>query len=247
VKNSSDQVAIDLQNVSVRFRLPVERVSTVKEYAIRWLQRRLVYRDLWALHDVSFQVGRGEIFGVVGVNGAGKTTLLKVIARVLHPTEGRVRVSGSVAPILELGGGFHPELTGKENVYLYGSLLGWTRKKLDEGFGKIVDFAELWDFIDAPLRTYSSGMTARLAFAVATAKYADVILVDEVLAVGDIRFQEKCLERIERYRSEGSTIVVVSHDPGLITRMCSRAIWLSNGETGSLGSANEVVDQYVPA
>ncbi len=244
VERAREPAAIELQNVSVRFRLPVERVATVKEYAIRWLQRRLEHRDLWALRDVSFQVGKGEIFGVVGANGAGKTTLLKVIARVLHPSEGRVRVKGSVAPILELGGGFHPELTGKENVYLYGSLLGWTRRELDEGLEDIVAFAELWDFIDSPLRTYSSGMTARLAFAVATARYADVILVDEVLAVGDIQFQEKCLERIERYRSEGSTIVVVSHDPGLITRMCGNTLWLSSGEGKSLGPTSNVIYQY---
>ncbi len=244
VERASEPAAIELQNVSVRFRLPVERVATVKEYAIRWLQRRLEYRDLWALRDVSFQVGKGEIFGVVGANGAGKTTLLKVIARVLHPSEGRVRVKGSVAPILELGGGFHPELTGKENVYLYGSLLGWTRRELDEGLEDIVAFAELWDFIDSPLRTYSSGMTARLAFAVATARYADVILVDEVLAVGDIQFQEKCLERIERYRSEGSTIVVVSHNPDLLNRMCANTLWLSNGEGKSLGPTNNVISQY---
>lgn len=246
-EQTSNPLAIDLKDVSVRFRLPIERVSTVKEYAIRWLQRRLEYRDLWALRRVTFSVGKGEIFGVVGANGAGKTTLLKVIARVLHPTEGRVRVSGSVAPILELGGGFHPELTGRENVYLYGSLLGWTRRALDEGFGDIVDFAELWDFIDAPLRTYSSGMMVRLAFAVATAKYADAILVDEVLAVGDIQFQEKCLARIEQYREAGATIVVVSHNPELITRMCTRAIWLSNGEVRSLGASGDVVAQYIPA
>jgi len=243
-EQTTSAVAIHLEDISVRFRLPVERVSTVKEYAIRWLQRRLEYRDLWALRGVAFSIGRGEIFGVVGANGAGKTTLLKVIARVLHPTEGRVRVNGSVAPILELGGGFHPELTGRENVYLYGSLLGWTRRALDDGFGDIVDFAELWDFIDAPLRTYSSGMTARLAFAVAMARYADVILVDEVLAVGDIQFQEKCLALIDQYREEGSTIVVVSHNPGLITRMCARAIWLSHGDLLALGSAEDVSEQY---
>jgi ABC-type polysaccharide/polyol phosphate transport system ATPase subunit len=243
-EQTTSAVAINLEDISVRFRLPVERVSTVKEYAIRWLQRRLEYRDLWALRRVTFSVGRGEIFGVVGANGAGKTTLLKVIARVLHPTEGRVRVSGSVAPILELGGGFHPELTGRENVYLYGSLLGWTRRALDEGFGDIVDFAELWDFIDAPLRTYSSGMTVRLAFAVATAKYADVILVDEVLAVGDIQFQEKCLARIEQYREAGSTIVVVSHNPELITRMCTRSVWLSSGEVKELGPSGNVIGMY---
>ncbi|MGD8849834.1 MAG: ABC transporter ATP-binding protein, partial [Anaerolineales bacterium] len=200
--------------------------------------------DLWALRDINFSVKRGEILGVVGPNGAGKTTLLKVIARVLHPTQGRVVTRGNVAPILELGGGFHPELTGRENVYLYGSLLGRTRREMDEGFEEVVEFAELWDFIDAPLRTYSSGMSARLAFAVATAQFADVILIDEVLAVGDIEFQEKCLERMDAYRQRGATIVFVSHDPGVIGRMCEQTLLLEGGKISTLGYSSDVIERY---
>ncbi|MDF1500221.1 MAG: ABC transporter ATP-binding protein [Anaerolineales bacterium] len=238
---------VALEGVSVRYRLPIERVPTFKEFAIRWFQRRLSYRDLWALREVSFEVEPGEILGVVGPNGAGKSTLLKVIARVLHPSQGRVVTRGSIAPILELGGGFHPELTGRENVYLFGSLLGRTRSEMDAGFEEVVDFAELWDFIDAPLRTYSSGMQARLAFAVATAEFADVILVDEVLAVGDLRFQEKCLHRMNGYSDQGATILFVSHNPGTIERMCERALWLSNGTVKDLGSSDRVINAYTSA
>jgi ABC-type polysaccharide/polyol phosphate transport system ATPase subunit len=240
--SGAGRTMVSLEDVSVRFRLPVERVATIKEFAIRWFQRRLDYRDLWALKDISFSVEKGEILGVVGPNGAGKTTLLRVIARVLHPSLGRVVTRGNVAPILELGGGFHPELTGRENIYLYGSLLGRTRRQMDEGFEEVVEFSELWDFIDAPLRTYSSGMAARLAFAVATAQFADVILIDEVLAVGDIQFQEKCLDRMDSYRQQGATIIFVSHDPGVIQRMCERTLLLSAGEKNMLGPSREVVE-----
>lgn len=240
-----EETQVALQDVSVCFRLPVERVATVKEFAIRWMQRRLQYRDLWALREVTISADRGEIFGVVGVNGAGKSTLLKVMARVLHPTSGRVITRGSVAPILELGSGFHPELTGRENVFLYGSLLGRTRSEMELEFDDVVDFAELWDFIDAPLRTYSNGMVARLAFAVATARFADVILIDEVLAVGDIQFQEKCLARMNAYRDRGATIVFVSHDPAVIERMCQRAMLISQGSVNEIGPAGQIVGRYV--
>lgn len=236
---------VRLDGVSVRYRLPIERVPTLKEFAIRWFQRRLVYRDLWALKDISFCVQPGEILGVVGPNGAGKSTLLKVIARVLYPTEGRLVTQGSIAPILELGGGFHPELTGRENIFLYGSLLGRTAAGMKAGFDEVVDFAELWDFIDAPLRTYSSGMQARLAFSVATAEFADVLLVDEVLAVGDLSFKEKCLQRMAGYREQGAAILFVSHDPGVLQRMCERVLWLAKGEQVVVGDAEDVIDNYV--
>ena len=235
---------ISLERISVRYRLPLERVPTFKEFAIRWFQRRLQYRDLWALRSVSLNVAANEVLGVIGPNGAGKSTLLKVIARVLHPSEGRIVTRGSVAPILELGGGFHPELTGRENVYLFGSLLGRTRQEMDNGLKSIVDFSELAEFIDSPLRTYSSGMQARLAFAVATAEFADVILIDEVLAVGDLKFQEKCLERMAGYREQGAAIVFVSHDPGVIQRMCERTLWLSEGRLVQLGPSEQVIEQY---
>ncbi len=239
--------AISVEGLAVRFRVPHERYASLKEFAIRWAQGRLTYVDFWALREVGFEVGWGEIFGIVGPNGAGKTTLLKAIAGVLHPTLGRVVVRGERAPLLELGAGFHPELTGRENVYLYGTLLGNTRRELDARFQSIVEFAELWDFIDAPLRTYSSGMGARLAFAVATSRLAPVLLVDEVLAVGDVRFQERCRARMDEFRKEGACILFVSHDPALVMDLCQRAIWLEAGRVRALGSSREVVEQYVAA
>jgi ABC-2 type transport system ATP-binding protein/lipopolysaccharide transport system ATP-binding protein len=239
--------SVRLESVSVRYRVPRERFSGLKELAVRWAQGRLETFDVWALHDVSLSLRAGEIFGVVGVNGAGKTTLLKAIAGVLHPTEGRIWVQGSVAPLLELGAGFHPELTGRENVFLYGTLLGNSRRHLRGVYDSIVEFAELDSFMDAPLRTYSSGMAARLAFAVATHRRADVLLVDEVLAVGDVHFQEKCRRRMDEFRTEGATIVLVSHDPGLLTKMCDRVAWLEGGRVAALGPADEIVGRYVAA
>ncbi|MEW6567721.1 MAG: ABC transporter ATP-binding protein [Chloroflexota bacterium] len=173
----------------MRYRVPREPMSGLKEFAIRWAHGRLANRDFWALRGVSLEIGRGEIFGIVGRNGAGKTTLLRVLARVLHPTSGRVQVFGRVAPLLELGGGFHAELTGRENVYLYASLLGLERRETQRRFASMVEFAELGDFIVSPLRTYSTGMVARLGFAVATSRPSEVMLVDEALTVGDERFQ----------------------------------------------------------
>jgi ABC-2 type transport system ATP-binding protein/lipopolysaccharide transport system ATP-binding protein len=244
---ASTAPAVTVESISVRYRVPHERYVSLKEFAIRWAQGRLSYVDFWALREVDFQVGWGEIFGIVGPNGAGKTTLLKTIAGVLQPTEGRVIVRGERAPLLELGAGFHPELTGRENVYLYGTLLGNTRRELDAGFRGIVDFAELWEFIDAPLRTYSSGMVARLAFAVATSRLAPVLLIDEVLAVGDVHFQERCRERMAEFRGQGACVLFVSHDPALVARMCQRALWLEAGRACALGPAEEVVRAYVAA
>ena len=241
------QAAVAVESLSVRYRVPHERTVSLKEFAIRWAQGRLRYVDFWALRDVGFEVGWGEIFGIVGPNGAGKTTLLKTIAGVLHPTEGRVVGRGERAPLLELGAGFHPELTGRENVYLYGTLLGNTRRELGARFRSIVDFAELREFIDAPLRTYSSGMVARLAFAVATSRLAPVLLIDEVLAVGDVHFQERCRERMAEFRRQGACVLFVSHDPALVGAMCQRAVWLEGGRARALGPAHDVVRAYVAA
>lgn len=239
------QLAVELQSVSVRYRVPRERVSGFKEYAIRWVQGRIEYVDFWALTDVSLSVSPGEIFGIMGPNGAGKTTLLKTAARVLEPTSGRVMVRGRLAPLLELGAGFHPELTGRENVFLYGTLLGHTRRDVAEMFGEIVDFAELWEFIDSPLRVYSTGMASRLAFAVATCRRPDVLLVDEVFAVGDIEFQEKCMDRLEEFSMMGTTILLVSHNPAALSRMCARALWLDRGVPRGCGPTVEVLDEYL--
>jgi ABC-type polysaccharide/polyol phosphate transport system ATPase subunit len=219
-----------LEAVSVRYRAPTEGIGSLKEFAIRSLQGRVEYRDLWALRGVSFEVSKGEVFWLVGPNGAGKSTLLKLVARVLRPTEGRVVVGGRVAPLLEFGAGFHSELTGRENLYLNGALLGFTRKQMNEKLERIVDFAELWDFIDAPLRTYSSGMVARLGFSIATDVEPDVLIVDEVLSVGDEAFRRKSSARMRAFHESGATILLVSHDMDTVRSMCQRADgWITAG------------------
>ncbi len=236
---------VQVESASLRYLMPQERFSGMKEFAIRWLQRRVQYIDLWALRDVDIAVERSEILGIIGRNGAGKSTLLKLVAGVLQPTEGRVRVSGTIAPLLGLGAGFHPELTGRENVYLYGALLGYNRREMDDYFESIVEFAELSEFIDSPLRTYSSGMSLRLGFAVATCRYADVLLVDEVLAVGDVQFQAKCMRRMNSFRDDGASILFVSHDLGSMENICDRVIWLDEGRVVEDGSVNEVTSSYL--
>ena len=238
------ELAIRLEEVSIRFRVPHENVRSLKEYAIRALRNRLTYEQFWAVRRVSLEVHPGEVLGLIGRNGAGKSTLLKLIARVLRPTEGRVRAWGRVAPLLDYGAGFHPDLTGRENLYLNGTLLGLSHRVLDASFDRIVDFAELVPFIDAPIRTYSSGMVARLGFAIATEQRPDVLLIDEVLAVGDQAFQTKCKERFEAFRAAGTAIVLVSHDKHLVATTCRRAVWLERGQVRQIGPAAEVVAAY---
>jgi len=236
--------AVLIENVSVRYRLPRERIRSFKHYAIRWLKRELVYESFWALRAVSLDVAPGEVFGVIGPNGAGKSTLLKLIARVLRPTEGRVRVFGHVAPLLESAAGFDSELTGRENVYVYSAVLGHRRVDTAARFSAIVEFAGLEQFIDAPIRTYSSGMLARLAFSAATAVAPDILIVDEVLSVGDAEFQMRSSERIEQFRRNGATIIMVSHNLKEIERLCSRAAWLEHGTLKAAGAAADVVAAY---
>jgi ABC-2 type transport system ATP-binding protein/lipopolysaccharide transport system ATP-binding protein len=220
----------------------------LKEFAIRSLQRRIQYQDFWALQNVSFTIQAGQVFGIIGRNGAGKSTLLKVIARVLKPVEGRVVVRGRVAPLLELGGGFHPELTGRENIALNMALLGFTRRETAARFASIVDFAELGDFIDAPLRTYSTGMVARLGFSVATCFRPDILLVDEILSVGDSAFQEKCLARMELFQRMGTTLVIVSHSPEALENLAAfsggQALLLEKGRLKLLGPLQQVIQEY---
>jgi ABC-type polysaccharide/polyol phosphate transport system ATPase subunit len=242
---SDQQPAVKLEDISVQYRVPRERLSGIKEYAVRWMQRRVSYEKFWALQEVSFDVRRGESFGVIGRNGSGKSTLLKVISRVLHPTRGRIVTRGKVAPLLELGGGFHPELTGRENVYLNASLLGYPRNLVDKLFPSIVDFAELGEFIDAPIRTYSTGMVARLGFAVATCVRPQILLLDEVLSVGDTAFQKKCLERMYDFQEQGTTILLVTHSMPIVEAFCERALWLNQGHVAAIGSASEVASRYL--
>lgn len=240
----SNRPVIRFKDVGVCYRIPRERISTIKEYAIRWLQRKIKYEELWALNDVSFDIYPGEIFGVIGQNGAGKSTMLKAMARVLIPTHGQIISRGLIAPLLELGAGFHPELTGRENVYLNGALLGHSREEMRELFPWIVEFSELEHFMDAPIRTYSTGMQARLGFAVAVCKRPQILLVDELLSVGDTRFQYKCLERMNEFQKEGTTIVIVSHSMDTIRSFCSRALWLKHGRVMCIGPVDEVVATY---
>jgi lipopolysaccharide transport system ATP-binding protein len=236
---------IRLEDVAVRYRAPSERFNTFKEYLIRTMQGRVKQRSFLALDGVSLSVRRGEVFGLVGPNGAGKSTLLKLIARVLRPTAGRVWVKGRVSPLLEVGAGFHPELTGRENVLLNGAILGFTQREMLEKLPGIIEFAELGDFIDAPIRTYSSGMWARLGFAVATDVQPDILIVDEILSVGDDAFQRKSFERIQAFQEQGVTILLVTHNMALAESMCQRAAWLERGKVISVGPAKAVVDQYM--
>ncbi len=241
----NQDAAIHFEQVSVCYRVPRERVSGIKEFAIRWLQKRLEYESFWALQGVGFQVQKGEAFGVIGRNGAGKSTLLKVVARVLVPIKGRVITRGRIAPLIELGAGFNFELTGRENIYLNGALLGYKRKEMDQLYPSIVDFSEIGGFIDAPMRTYSTGMVARLGFSVATCSRPGILLVDEVLSVGDSAFQEKCIQRMQSYRAQGTTIVFVSHNMEVVKWFCNRAIWLNEGRIMAGGDAPSVVERYL--
>jgi ABC-2 type transport system ATP-binding protein/lipopolysaccharide transport system ATP-binding protein len=225
--------------------VPKEQIRTFKEYAIRRIQGRVQYNEFLALNNVSLRVNKGEVFGLIGVNGAGKTTLLRLVARIMRPSQGWVEVIGRVAPLLSMGAGFHNELTGKENVYLNGAILGFSREEMNEKFERIVDFAELWEFIDAPLRTYSTGMVARLGFSVATDSMPDILIVDEVLSVGDTAFQEKSLARIRSFQENGSTILLVTHLMETILDMCQRAAWLDQGEIRAIGQAKDVVNLYL--
>lgn len=236
---------IQLEGVTVRYRAPEERVHTFKEYMIRRMQRSVRFTDFDALKQIDLQVHSGEIVGIIGRNGAGKSTLLKVVSRVLVPTQGRVCIRGLVSPLLELGAGFHPELTGRENVMLNGTLLGHTSRELEERMDSIIEFAELGSFIEAPLRTYSSGMAARLGFAVATAWRPQILLLDEVLAVGDEAFRRKCQTRMEAFRQGGTTTLMVTHDMQSIRGLCGRAVWLERGKVASIGPADKIVDDYL--
>lgn len=236
--------AIEVNHVSMLFRLNKQRVDSAKEYFIRLVTKKLSYTEFWALKDVSFKVAKGERVGVMGFNGAGKSTLLKVIAGVLKPTMGSVKVSGTVAPMLELGAGFDPNYTGKENIYLYGTTMGFSRKFIEEKYDDIVEFSELEEFIDAPLKSYSSGMKSRLGFAIATAVKPDILILDEVLSVGDAAFKEKSEQRIMDMMEDGVTVLYVSHSTDRIRKLCNKAIILTKGQVVAWGEADEICDIY---
>ncbi len=238
------QYAIEVNHVSMLFHLNRERVDNAKEYVIRFLTRKLTYTKFWALKDVTFKVEKGDRVGILGFNGAGKSTLLKTIAGVLKPTTGSVKVTGVIAPLLELGAGFDPNYSGAENIYLYGATMGFSRKFIEEKYDEIVEFSELGEFIDAPLKSYSSGMRSRLGFSIATAVKPDVLILDEVLSVGDAAFRAKSEQRVLDMMSEGATVLYVSHSTESIKRICNKAIILTRGQLIAAGEVNEVCEMY---
>ncbi len=236
--------AVEVKNVSVLFNLNKEKVDNVKEYFIKLITRKLRFTEFWALKDISFTIEKGERLGVLGFNGAGKSTLLKTVAGVLKPTEGSVNVEGIIAPLLELGAGFDSNYTGKENIYLYGATMGYSRKYIDEKYDEIVAFSELQDFIDVPIKNYSSGMRARLGFAIATAVEPEVLILDEVLSVGDAKFKEKSEKKVMSMFEKGVTVLFVSHNTAQVRRLCNKAIIIDHGKVIASGEVNEVCDKY---
>lgn len=236
---------IDVKDVSMRFIMEQERTNTLKEYFVKLVRRKLRFSGFTALDGVSFSVKPGEAVALIGRNGSGKSTMLKIIAGVMDPTKGSVSVNGSIAPLIELGAGFDGDLTARENVFLNGALLGHDRREMEHNFQQIVEFSELGNFIDVPVRSYSSGMVARLGFAIATQVEADILVVDEILSVGDYSFQQKCHRRMEEMLAQGSTLLFVSHDAEQVKRLCKRAIWLDHGNIVQDGPSGPVCDAYL--
>jgi ABC-type polysaccharide/polyol phosphate transport system ATPase subunit len=239
-----NNVAIEIKNVSMCFNMPREKVDNMKEFFIKFLKKQLHYEEFYALTDVSFTVNKGEVVGIVGLNGSGKSTLLKVISGILTPTLGSAKTVGTISPLIELGAGFDFELTTKENIYLNGSVLGFDRKFIREKYDEILDFAELREFENVAIKNFSSGMVARLGFAIATLVKPDILIVDEILAVGDYLFQEKCEKRIADMMSGGTTVLIVSHAIDQIERLCQRVIWLEKGKVKKIGETKEVCAEY---
>ena len=231
-------------NIGLAYRMARDQAGSMKEFAINMLKRQVVYESLWALDDVSFEIQKGEVFGVVGPNGAGKSTLMKVLAGVLPPTSGRVVVRGLVSPMIELSGGMNPEMTGRENIVMFGVLLGRAPDHMRQRVGPISEWAELTEFLDVPMRNYSTGMVARLGFAIATDVKPELLLVDEVLSVGDEAFRRKSNERLEELMEGGTTLVLVSHSLPTVRNMAERVMWLDHGRIKMIGDAETVVQAY---
>lgn len=243
--NKFHQSLIEIDNVSMVFNMASEQLNSLKEYAIALLKRELRFKEFRALDRISFTIEKGDVFGILGTNGSGKSTMLKIIAGVLEPTEGKCTVNGSIAPLIELGAGFDMELTARENIYLNGALLGYSKPFIAEHFDEIVEFAEVGQFLDMPLKNYSSGMVARIAFAIATAVIPDILIVDEVLSVGDFMFQKKCEDRISSLINDhGVTVLIVSHDNNQIERLCNKAAWIEKGHLRMIGDSERVCRTY---
>ncbi len=238
------QNVIDVTDVSMVFNMAEDKVGSLKEYLLKLAKGQLRYREFRALNNITFSVSKGDVFGIVGLNGSGKSTLLKIISGILKPTKGEVAVNGSVAPLIELGAGFDMELTARENIYLNGSVLGYNKKFINEHFDSIVEFSELSNFLDVPMKNYSSGMVARVGFAIATVIKPDILIVDEILGVGDYLFQQKCERRINELMSGGTTVLLVSHSIEQIRSLCKHALWLEHGGMKMIGECKDVCEEY---
>ena len=233
-----------MKNVTIKFNISKEKVDSIKEYILKFIKKQLFFEEFTALNDVSFDVKKGEVFGIIGLNGCGKSTILKIISGIYSPSKGSVKVNGSIAPLIELGAGFDMDLTARENIYLNGSVLGYSKNYIDSKFDEIVDFTELHQFIDVPMKNYSSGMVARIGFAIATITDPDILIVDEILSVGDFLFQQKCEQRINELMKKGTTILIVSHSIDQIKRLCNRVMWLKSGQVVKIGETQEICNEY---
>lgn len=238
------KTVIQADHVTVRFNMASQQVNNIKEYFIKLVKKELMFQEFFALSDVSLTVREGEAWGIIGTNGSGKSTLLKLICGILKPFRGNVEIHGRIAPLIELGAGFDGELTARENVVLNGALMGYSEKFMKEKFEEIIDFAQLWDFLDMPIKNYSSGMAARLGFSVATMVQPQILICDEVLSVGDYKFQEKCEQRMQHMLNTGTTLLYVSHSQESVLKLCDHALWLEKGRTVMSGAAKEVCEAY---
>lgn len=243
-ENTVSDALVEVRDVSMRFRMPTQKIDNLKELFIKFVKRQLKYEDFWVLKNISFHVNRGESVGILGKNGAGKSTLLKLISGIIEPTSGSITVRGSIVPLLRLGAGFDMEATGKENVFLNGAMLGFSKKEMRERYDSIVEFAELGRFMNMPLKNYSNGMIARLGFAIAVDVNPDLLIVDEILAVGDATFQQKCAEKIASLQANGTTLLLVSHNAAQVKRLCKRALWIKDGSIVMYDDADKVSDAY---
>ncbi len=240
----SNENAVELRNVEMHFNMSKEKLESLKEYFLKLVKRQLYFEDFVAVDNVSFDIKKGDVFGIVGLNGCGKSTTLKIISGILEPTKGTVKTYGTIAPLIELGAGFDMDLTARENIYLNGSVLGYSKKFMDEKFDEIVEFSEMQEFLDVPMKNYSSGMVARIGFAIATITTPDILIVDEILAVGDFLFQQKCEDRINKMINDDTTVIIVSHSIDQIERLCKHCVWLEKGKIKMIGDAQEVCDAY---
>ena len=239
------EYAVEVKNVTMKFNLAKEKTDSLKEYVIRAIKKQNHKDEFYALQNVSFSIEKGDAFAIVGSNGSGKSTVLKIISGIFRQTEGEVVINGKIAPMIELGAGFDSDLTARENIYLNGAVLGYPRKFMDTKFSEIIDFSELWDFVDVPVKNFSSGMQARLGFAVATIVKPDILIVDEILSVGDAHFQEKCEAKMSEMRQNGTTLVLVSHSIDQVKAVCNHACWINKGTLMAVGEVEEICDLYI--